>query len=85
MALTVRGTEEFIQSFKDLTGEKTATGALVSAARIGVSATAELKAAKRRIVELEQANATYRQAIANLQTSCVQVAELAAQQDLFNN
>lgn len=83
MALTIRGTEPYIESFKELTGEKTAAGALIAAAQVGVSASAELKITKERVAELERTVATYAQAINNLKTACGQVAELAAQQDMF--
>lgn len=83
MALTIRGTEEIMPSLKQLTGQKTAAGALVEAAKIGVKATAELNAAKARVAHLESTVETYKQAIASLEKACKRVAEIAAQEDLF--
>lgn len=84
MALTIRDmSEEAMQSFKALTGEKTASGALVQAAHIGVTASEELRKAKIRIADLERALTTRKQAIDRLKDSCLQLVELAAQEDLF--
>ena len=83
MALTIRGTEQIMPSLKELTREKTAAGALVKAAQIGVTATAELNAAKARIAHLDSTLETYKQAIASLEKACRRVAEIAAQEDLF--
>lgn len=84
MALTIRDiSDEATHSFKTLTGEKTASGALIKAAHIGVTASEDLRKAKIRIADLERALATHKQAVERLKDSCLQVVELAAQQDLF--
>lgn len=83
MALTIRALDADLDQFRVLTGHKTANKALISAAKIGVTATAQLKAAQQTIARLEVELATYRQTMQNLTPLCLKVAELAAQSDLF--
>lgn len=84
MALTIRDlAESDVERFKALTGKTTATGALVKAAQIGVTASQELAQAKTRIAALELQLRTHQQAMRSLSQACIQVAELAAQTDLF--
>lgn len=84
MALTIRDlAESDVERFKTLTGKTTATGALVKAAQIGVTASQELAQAKARIAALELQLRTHQQAMRSLSQACVQVTELAAQTDLF--
>lgn len=84
MALTIRDLDESaINSFKELTGKTTASGALIAAAQMGVNNTARLRAAERRIAELEQALQVRQQVLASLKQQCSRVIELAGQTDLF--
>ncbi|WP_267402255.1 hypothetical protein [Pseudomonas sp. GM_Psu_2] len=54
MALTIRNvTDEEIEAFSALTGEKTASKAIIQAANLGVRNTARLEVANQRIAELE--------------------------------
>jgi wobble nucleotide-excising tRNase len=85
MALTLRDiTDEEIELFRNFTSERTATKALVKAAHIGVTATNRYMAAEKKIKTLELTLQTYQQAISRLNGACIQVAELAAQSDLFD-
>ncbi|EPV8673178.1 hypothetical protein [Pseudomonas aeruginosa] len=84
MALTIRSlSDEDRDSFKQLTGEATAAGALVKAAQIGVSATAELHQARQTIKTLQGKLDTYRQTLQHLTPLCLKVVDLAAQKDIF--
>ena len=84
MALTIRDLAEAdVERFKSLTGKTTATGALVKAAQIGVTASQELAQAKQRIATLELQLRTHLQAMRSLSEACTKVTELAAQADLF--
>lgn len=85
MALTIRALDADLDQFRELTGHKTANKALISAAKIGVTATAQLKAAQQTIARLEVELATYKQTMQNLTPLCLKVAELAAQSDLFKD
>lgn len=54
MALTIRNvTDEEIEAFSVLTGEKTASKAIIHAANLGVRNTARLEVANQKIAELE--------------------------------
>lgn len=84
MALTIRDLDDTtINSFKELTGKTTASGALIAAAQMGIDNTARLRAAERRIAQLEQALEVRQQAVANLKQQCGRIIELAGQTDLF--
>ncbi|ESR00705.1 hypothetical protein F753_04190 [Stutzerimonas chloritidismutans AW-1] len=84
MALTIRDLSEAdIASFQELTGKKTASGALIQAAQIGVTASAELKRARQTIKTLQANLDTYRQTLQQLTPLCLKVVDLAAQKDLF--
>ncbi|WAH62198.1 hypothetical protein LZ023_40690 (plasmid) [Pseudomonas silvicola] len=84
MALTIRDlTPEEKDAFGKLTGEKTTAKALVKAANIGVSTTAQLAEANARIKELELSLLSYKQALRGLSSHCAHVIELANQDDAF--
>ncbi|WP_263147690.1 hypothetical protein [Pseudomonas sp. RIT-PI-AD] len=84
MALTIRDLSEAdIASFQELTGKKTASGALIQAAQIGVTASAELKQARQTIKMLQASLDTYRQTLQQLTPLCLKMVDLAAQKDLF--
>ena len=76
MALTLRNvTDEEVEQFASLTGEKTASKAILQAARMGVQNTARLQAANQRLAELEQA-------LARLVGPCQAILELAEKESL---
>lgn len=84
MALTIRDiSDSDTANFKELTGKSTASGALVMAAQMGVTNTALLRAAERKIIELEQALQVRQQALVGLKQQCARLIELAGQTDLF--
>ncbi len=76
MALTLRNVaDEEVEQFALLTGEKTASKAILQAARMGVQNTARLQAANERLAELEQA-------LARLVGPCQAILELAEKESL---
>jgi len=84
MALTIRDiSDSDTASFKELTGKTTASGALIAAAQMGVANTAKLRAAERKIIELQKALEVRQQTLVSLKQQCSRLIELAGQADLF--